>query len=90
MKREVRQFEYVCDGMTRTGAKCPNQVIVTAYDNGDADHRVTQITSSRIVSINGVRWFEPWAFTSRGWLCPDPHRDDPRLQFRRNQGAANS
>lgn len=74
MKREVHQFEYVCDGATLTGRKCVRTVLMTAYDNNDADYRVSQ-TESPFTRLT-------WSFTHLGWLCPEPHRDDPRRRFK--------
>lgn len=71
-KRELRHFQYLCDGATRYGAKCVQQVIVKAYDDKDADYRVSQERDD----FTGLRW----SHTHLGWLCNAPHRDDPRLR----------
>ena len=83
-KRDLYQYEYRCDGMTPRGVKCEKQIVVSAYDSNDADHRVTQIRSAYF----GLAW----TFTAKGWLCTSPHRDDPRpsdyvpLQTRERRG----
>lgn len=72
-KRELRHFEYRCDGVTKYGAKCVETLVVEAYDDRDADYRATQVRSE----WSGLRWTN----CHLGWLCNAPHRDDPRLNF---------
>ncbi|MUL47590.1 hypothetical protein FZI85_25075 [Mycobacterium sp. CBMA293] len=77
MKRELRQYEYTCDGYTGgdrytpAGQPCPGRDIIAAYDADAADAAIVELRD----------WTERgwgWVWTARGWLCQRRHRDDPR------------
>ncbi len=75
-KRELRTYEYVCDGYLRhSGKKCTSRKVVSAYDSIAADAAITEPTlPSAELLISGC---SGWTFTRHGWLCDLPHRDDP-------------
>lgn len=77
MKRELRQYEYTCDGYTRgdqytsVGKPCQGRAVITASDPAAADVAIVELRDW----TSGGR---AWVSTARGWLCPWKHRDDPR------------
>lgn len=73
MRRELRQFEYTCDGYTKDGKRCNTRQTITAYGVYQADQTV-------LTNVNRWTGFH-WVECSQGWLCPKyTHRDDPRTR----------
>lgn len=70
--REIRYFEYACDGYHRNGGKCRTVELVRARDQADADSKIT----AHVDAATRLGWYQT---PSRGWLCSQfLHRDDPR------------
>ena len=66
MRRELRTFEYSCDGLTVNGMACTSSRIIRAYDDCAADANL----------IRDFAW--DWTLSRSGWrwLCPGVHRED--------------
>ena len=63
MRRELRTYEYVCDGVTANGMACEHSRIIKAYDVRAADAQI----------------IHEWAWDPRPgdeWHCRWAHRED--------------
>lgn len=70
-KRELRQYEYICDGQTRGGESCPGRELITAPNAVAAD---AAVRDARDWTSGGRGWID----IPQGWLCQRTHQDDPR------------
>ena len=70
-KRELRQFEYTCDGHLRDGTKCTEHTRIEAISAYIADQIVSEPHKS-------TGW--GWTHTQHGWLCYLAHKNDPKLR----------
>ena len=66
MMREVRRFEFTCDGYTTEGKRCRARSVYDAYSKPDAEKRATRDLPY------------PWREDHRGWICgsTEGHRGD--------------
>jgi hypothetical protein len=63
-RRELRTFEYACDGCTRGGQPCPGRKVLTTSNAGEADELITT-----------AQVHDRWTELPLGWLCPRQHED---------------
>lgn len=64
--REIRRYEFTCDGYTTEGKKCVSRSVYDAYDHHHAESEARSDLPY------------PWKHDHRGWICgtPNGHRGD--------------